>query len=399
MAKYIILNSPFHGHVNPTLTVVRELVRRGEQVIYYLTSDFQDAVSATGATFRSYESTLNQLPVPSEARQRPEGLPFKMVRESQHVLPQVLEDIWSEEPDFIIYEAMCMWGRFIAEILHIPAILLRPSYASNEHFNLMAAPGALPFAPPPAAIDGFGTMIANLCKQYAIPQFGLQNFLSHAEPLTIVFLPRAFQPAGETFDDHFVFVGPSLALRHNETSFQFISNNQDDQPVLYISLGTVFNEQPTFFQICFEAFGNQPWRVVLSHGQHIDQSRLGPIPQNFQLASYIPQLEVLQQASVFLTHGGMNSVMESLYYGVPMVVIPQMIEQSVTAYRIEELGLGVRLDPHTLSMKKLREAVTFVHTDHTIHERIGEMQQIIRTCGGHRQAADAIENFSAYNVT
>jgi MGT family glycosyltransferase len=234
--------------------------------------------------------------------------------------------------------------------------------------------------------------INDLCTLYHIPPLDLRDFFTHTEALNIVFMPRAFQPAGETFDERFVFVGPSILPRKSTPAFPL--ERLEGQPTLFISLGTVFNNRPDFFKLCFHAFGHQPWHVVLAHGKHVDEAALGAVPQNFLLAPYVPQLEVLQQASVFVTHGGMNSVMESLYFGVPMVVIPQMREQEITAQRCAELGLGIALDNDNLTAEKLRTAVEQVHHTPTFREHVHAMRQAARAAGGYQRAVDAISNFT-----
>jgi MGT family glycosyltransferase len=122
------------------------------------------------------------------------------------------------------------------------------------------------------------------------------------------------------------------------------------------------------------------------------------VPANFLLSPYVPQLELLQRTSVFLTHGGMNSTMESLYYGVPMVVLPQMMEQAMTARRVAELGLGVALDEENLTAEQLREAVTRVQHDPTIMQNVQAMQQTVRSAGGYQRAADTIVDFACKKV-
>lgn len=397
MSKYIFLNVPAHGHVNPTLAVAQELVRRGEQVIYYLTEGFRAAVEATGATFRPYESAMGKMqppasPMTGKSGIGPGAMPLMMAQESRQVLPQVLESIRAEQSDCILYDHMCLWGYIAAQVLRTPAILLRTSYAANEHFNLLAASGAVSQRFPAELLERIQTSYTDLCATYQLPPFDVRQFFTHAEALNIVFLPRAFQPAGETFDERFVFVGPSLLPRQNAAAFPF--ERLGNQPVLYISLGTVFNNRPDFFQLCFQAFSEQPWQVVLSHGKHINPADLGSVPANFLLSPYVPQLEMLQRTSVFITHGGMNSTMEGLYYGVPMIVLPQMIEQEMTARRIEELGLGITLDQEHLTAEKLRESVTHIQQDPMISQHVQAMQQEIHAAGGYQRAADAILDFA-----
>jgi MGT family glycosyltransferase len=404
LKKYIFVNIPGYGHVNPTLPVVQELVARGEKVIYYLTEEFRVAVEATGATFRPYKSLMGQMKVPSNfsspdiTRNFSNIMPLRMVDEATSVLPQIIEDVRAEQPDCVVYDMMSLTGKILARSLHLPAILLRPSYAFNEHFNMgqfMARGGG------PGGSGNFfaermpqlNKQLAALCQQFGVEPFSMRETFLGSEPLAIVFIPREFQPHGETFDErHVVFVGPSLSPRSDTTGFPL--EKLTGKTVLFISLGTVFNNQAAFFNACFAAFGDTPWLVVLSRGKNVDSAALDPIPGNFLVEPYVPQLEILQQASVFVTHGGMNSTMESLYYGIPMVAIPQMPEQAMTAQRIEELGLGLMLDKNTVTPESLRLAVERMMTDASFRTRVSEMQHHVRNAGGYKKATDAIMAFA-----
>src|SRR5947209_3010240 len=120
MAKYIFLTLPAYGHVNPTLAIAQELVKHGQEVIYYLPEEFQDTVEGTGATFRSYESQLMK---------HIAMMSLMLGEESRLVLPQVLERIRTDMPDVIVHEPVCVWTRIIVQALQVPAISLRPTYA------------------------------------------------------------------------------------------------------------------------------------------------------------------------------------------------------------------------------------------------------------------------------
>jgi len=400
MAKYVILVGAAYGHVNPTLAVAQELVRRGEQVVYYLTEEFRASVEATGAAFHPYQSMMGNI---MGKQQPPSGLqgdpkfilrviPLMRAKESQNVLPQVLERIGMEQADFILYDPLCLWARIVSQVLHVPAILLCPTYVQNEHFHLNPKRPAPTPSMPSGMFEDIQADLGALCASYHIPPLDIRDALTHTEALNVVFMPRIFQPAGETFDERFVFVGPSILPRKGKPAFPL--ERLEGQPTLFISLGTAFNNRPDFFKLCLQAFDQQPWQVVLAHGKHVDAAALGAVPQNFLFAPYVPQLEVLQQTSVFVTHGGMNSVMESLYFGVPVVVVPQIIEQEKTAQRCAELGLGIALDPNDLTAETLRAAVEQVHHTPTFRERVLAMQQTVRAAGGYQRAVDAISNFA-----
>lgn len=163
------------------------------------------------------------------------------------------------------------------------------------------------------------------------------------------------------------------------------------KPLLFISLGTTpLNNRPDFFQMCVEAFGESEWEVAMAIGEQTDPAELGPIPENFEVRPFFPQLEVLRHADVFLSHAGMNSTMESLCLAVPMVTAPQQPEQEANARRVEDLGLGRPLNTAELSPEYLRDIVAEVGTDQQIRGNLTAMSSVMRGCGAPA-AADAIE--------
>src|SRR5216683_8255734 len=141
MARYVFLNFPAFGHVNPTLAIVEALVARGEDVVYYLPEPFRRTIERTGATFRTYKSELfaqERAPSvsPANGDQRIAMLPMMMIQESMQVLPHLLEHVYAEQADCLIYDSMFLWARLVARTLHLPAIALRPSYVANQQVNV-----------------------------------------------------------------------------------------------------------------------------------------------------------------------------------------------------------------------------------------------------------------------
>lgn len=401
MAKYVFLNMPAHGHVNPTLPIVQELVRRGQQVSYYLTEEFRDAVQATGAVFYGYESKMKELMAMSFSKEgnmsseRMASVSQEITGQMHQVPSGVMDSIRAEQPDVIVYDFMCAWAKIVAQELQVPAITTRATYASNDHFNLQdeMKQRMHDFPGMRKRMEMMRTMMAEQGKSSADPFADFSSIWQDAESLNIVIMPKEFQPAAETFDDRYVFVGSSISPRHEAPDFPF-DQLDTDRPLLYISLGSVAFPQPEFFKQCFEAFAEQPWQVVLSVGRVIDVTTLGPVPDNFLLAPYVPQLDILPRTHIFVTHAGTNSVLESMYYGVPMVLIPQQPEQQLHAQRVVDMGLGVMLGKDVVSAITLREAVERVDHDPAYRERMQQMQHITRAGGGYQRAADAIMQFT-----
>lgn len=414
MARTLIITLPAYGHVNPTLSLAQQLVAHGEEVIYCLPDKFKASIHSTGAALLPYTITgrpFRWSAVPCEELFL--WLPLHAAVTSLEVLPHLLERVRAAQPDYLIYDAWCLWGRLLAHLLHLPAIRCQPTFVLHEQlgqpfWTMLAQAGRL--AMPRISQAGlsafeqqvtFAAALEELRSIYNVPVIDLKSFYDHAEALNLVPIPRAFQPGGESFDERFQFVGPSL--RPHEEGTDFPLERLKQQPTLYISLGTVCNDEEAFYQRCFAAFGEgsragkqahqQPWQVVLASGKS-DLSVLGSLPENFLVRPRVPQLAVLQHSRVFVTHGGMNSVMEGLYSGVPLVVIPQMLEQRITAKRVEELGLGIALEKSAVTAPSLQEAVMRVSNDREIHTRVQQMQKNLRQMGGAQSAADAVLRFS-----
>lgn len=391
--KIFMLNFDAHGHVNPTLAMTRELVARGHDVVYYIPNDFIETVRTTGARPIGYETIFVKSFTSEQKKLSPEDrfarVPRRLVEEAKHVLPQLLSTLKSERPDVFIYDHMCFAGRFAAQVLNIPAIAFRPSYVSNEHFSLRRNHPLFTASHP--EINAAQEVLDQLANEYHFSHTGADELFDLAEDLNLIFMPREFHPFGSSFDKKFAFVGPQIAPRSTTATLELPSG---DAPLLFISLGTVFNDCLEFFQSTFEAFGGKDCRVLLAIGHRVDPKSLGLVPDNFLVKAHVPQLEVLPHTSLFLTHGGMNSVQESIWNGVPMVVFPQMPEQAQTAQRVAELHMGIAFhERESLSPQKLIEAAYTVYNDETYASQVRAMRTHAQNAGGYMRAADLVEQY------
>ncbi|PXY51682.1 glycosyl transferase, partial [Virgibacillus profundi] len=130
-----------------------------------------------------------------------------------------------------------------------------------------------------------------------------------------------------------------------------------------------------FYRLAAEAFGGLDWQVVMSIGRFFDPAELGVLPSNVEVHEWVPQRAVLEHASAFVTHAGMGSTMEGLYYGVPLIAVPQAVDQPLNAARIADLGLGVHLPKEEVSVPALREALCTVTADPAIGDRLDAMRR------------------------
>ena len=171
MSTAIFFNTPAYGHINPTLPVVTELVKRGERVIYYALEEFRAAIEHIGAIFCSYEHLFWFM------RESIEEITVKhleaILQDCHMLIPRLLEAIQEIKPDYIIHDSLCPWGKYVAQMTGVPAV------CSSVIFGLT---GKLLMSIPAGIIGKFGmyigmkkveaqirTVAAHLSEKYQIP--------------------------------------------------------------------------------------------------------------------------------------------------------------------------------------------------------------------------------------
>ncbi|MEK5163636.1 macrolide family glycosyltransferase [Paenibacillus sp. FSL R5-0527] len=389
MARVLFINGGSEGHINPTLGVVQELVHRGEEVVYFVAEQFRDHVERTGAKAITFD-VGKFLEAFLAGGRTPWARVGGLLRTADIVIPSVLEQTKGERFDYIIHDSMFGCGRLLAQILGLPAINSCSSFAMEQTgFDRLQESLSRHF---PADVNErakqeFQQLVSEVQAKYHVQAGSAYEVFCNPAPMTIVYTSRHFQPDGASFDETYKFVGPSVVPRSND-SFDF--SHVDTEHLIYISLGTVFNQAADFYKLCFAAFAETKYTVILSVGSRTRMEELGDIPANFIVAGYVPQLEVLQHAKLFITHGGMNSTSEGLYYGVPLIVLPQSADQPVIARRVAELGAGVQLNQADLTAGELREAAERVLGDPSIRKACVELGDSFRAAGGYRQAVEEI---------
>ncbi|MBV8994574.1 MAG: glycosyl transferase [Pseudonocardiales bacterium] len=387
---FAFVSIPAHGHVNPTLPLVEELVRRGHRVTYATGTEMVATVEKSGARGLGLPWELDPTKPVNSFSAGEAFAKFMAVRvePARRYIPLLLEHFHRDRPDAMCYDRNTQLVAELAEKLGVPAVALFPMFASNEHFDLMKRFFSLEFEDPAQALVEVEETLSEIAAEYSLRKTRVTGIPRAG--LKLVFIPRGFQIAGETFDDSYLFLGPSLGSRATSEEWQPPSNGAR---VLFISLGTIFNQRPEFFRLCANAFGGSDWHVVMAIGAVVDPGRLGPVPTNFDVRPYFPQPVVLSHAAAFVSHTGMNSTMESLYYQVPLLSLPQMAEQAANGDRVQELGLGRRLDPQSLTPQLLRDAVRQVADDRSIRAALARFNPEMTTGGGAAAGADAVEAY------
>lgn len=400
MARVLFINGGSEGHINPTIGVVQELISRGEEVVYFSIEAFRERIEKTGATVRTFDGQKFLKAFISGGRnylpERINGL----LHTADIIIPSVLEQIQGEHFDYIIHDSMFGCGRLLSQILKLPAINSCTSFAQTEiSFERMLEHLSqnIPTEIAKRINNDFQNLTTKIKEKYGVEITSPYEVFCNPAPLTIVYTTREFQPFGETFDQTYQFVGPSISTLLTQENFDFTAIK--GKSPIYISLGTVFNEAIDFYKLCFKAFESTDHTVVMSIGEKVQIPDLGEIPKNFIVKNYVPQTEVLKYTRLFITHGGMNSTNEGLYYGIPLIVIPQSADQPVIAQQVANLGAGIKLQMQGLTASQLRETVEHVLRYPSFHKAVANIRESFQKSGGYQQAVDEIFKFkSQYDI-
>jgi zeaxanthin glucosyltransferase len=163
------------------------------------------------------------------------------------------------------------------------------------------------------------------------------------------------------------------------------------RPLAYASMGTLQNGVLRTFRVFAEACAGLDLQLVISLGGGQDPSLLGDLPGDPIVVGYAPQLELIRRSALTISHGGLNTALESLARGVPMVVLPVTYDQPGVGARVEWSGVGRSIPVGRLTVDRLRDAVRCVLGDPAYRERAGRLQSSIEAADGLNRAADLIE--------
>ncbi|MEQ8672294.1 MAG: glycosyltransferase [Aggregatilineales bacterium] len=391
MSKAIFFMVPTAGHVNPSLPLTAELVSRGEHILYFLTDGYRAKVESTGAEFRAYTSIGDEY-FDGLDGSNPPNTAQRLAATSLEILPELVRIIHEEQPDYIVYDSMCPWGMLAAKHCGVKSVSSMGLLAFTP--AMLIKSGLLPSLIWAVVRNGryllqYNRLAAQIKRDYDVKVPMFADFLNNTGDLTISYTSKTFQPSAESFGESFRYVGPAIAPRQDASNFPF-DQLYDAQPLVYISLGTVINRNLTFYRNCISAFRDAPYQVVMSVGKNTDISALGTLPANFIVRGFVPQLDILARASVFVTHAGMNSVHEGLYYDVPLVLVPQQQEQTFVANRVVELGAGLKISTTTPEPTILREKTDAILQNPAFKQSASTLGEGMRSAGGQKRAVDEI---------
>jgi MGT family glycosyltransferase len=225
-------------------------------------------------------------------------------------------------------------------------------------------------------------------QQWQLPPYR-HLYASRARLAHLCQQPAAFDFPCPDLPKHVHYLGPFRNPSPCTVPFPF--HRLTGQPLIFASLGSIQNTKQEIFRQIAAACAGLEVQLVIAHGGGMSETSVAALPGAPIVVEYAPQLEVIARASLTITHGGLNTVLDSLSQGVPSVTIPITFEQPGTGARIRWAGVGEVISVNQLTVPRLKGAVQRVLSDPAYHQNARRIQQAIAQSGGVRRAADIVE--------
>ena len=373
---------PAHGHTNPTLGVVKDLTDAGHEVYYFSFKMFKGKIENVGAHFISCDAYDFEMEDKDNADRVGKDMAFAtelLVSSTLALDEMIAEKVEAIKPDMIVSDSVAYWGKLTAMKYNIPYVSSTTTFAFNRHSAKYMKRGAREIIKMLLAMPKINKQIKRLqVKGYPIK--GILDIVQNDnETNTIVYTSKAFQPCSDTFSDKYHFIGPSIRPIEN-------SMKKTSKKTIYISMGTV-NKNKEFYLNCIDALKTTDYQVIISMGDNSDY--FNDLPDNIQVYKSVDQMAVLSISDVFITHCGMNSTSEGLYFEVPLILFPQTPEQRAVAARVTELGAGLKLK--SISKEEVLIAINEVLNNSIYKENAVNISKSFKLCGGAKEARSFLE--------
>jgi zeaxanthin glucosyltransferase len=397
------------GHLNPFLALARELQRRGHRVTVFQMPDLASSVHAEQVDFvpiGADDHPAGSLPQSLAELGRLSGL--AALRFTVRAVAKTTEMICRDAPqavqdarvDMLLVDQTEPAGGSVAEHLGIPFVTLCNALALNREQDVpppfspwsyresvwARMRNRLGYAVSDRILAPVRAVLADYRRRWKLPAHkGSED--SYSRLAQISQQPREFDFPRKLLPSCFHYVGPLRSPERNKVEFPW--ERLDGRPLIYASLGTLQNQKTNLYQCFVEACEGLDVQIVIA-GRSPES--LEPLPENVIAVSYAPQLELLEKASLTMTHGGLNTVLDSLSYGVPMILVPLTYEQPAIAARVARIGAGEILPLSQVSPARLRTEIGKITGIEAYRVNARGMAASIRRAGGVVRAVDIIEN-------
>ncbi len=414
--RVLLATLPAAGHINPMMAVAVALLDKHHEVIFVTGEQYKADVSSINVHFsalhyppQAYDQILASFsrPLPYFPRllwDRPQAGFFAMLPD---LTAQLIAIVQQTQPDVILTDYNFYAGAIAAEVCHVPYATLcaivnalpsqdTPVFGSRMDWQPPLHPERFlwPFlrwgSRQYLALDDH--IVNKVRKSYGLKALKFPMF--EASPnLFLVPTTEAYEYPRSDLPPQVVYVGPLLREDNTNLSFDWAWLEKDTRPTLFVSMGTIVKVRRVF-ETVIQLAHNADWKAVLAVGKGGDLTQFGSVPENILLQDFVPQRQLLPRIDAVISHGGNNTVTESLYFGKPLIVVPITGDQPESAGRVKYTGAGIRLNLHHITPKNLQKAIDQVLYNPTFRENAARIQASYQSTHGASTTVRLLEKLA-----
>jgi MGT family glycosyltransferase len=400
---------PDPSHVMAMASICRELQARGHRVTLFQFPSVMDPASADGLTFwpfKSPESHLNWSHNPKVLKEHYGVAPIDFLRRTtgraRFVCEHAAAELAAANLDCMLVDAADPGAATVAEKMGLPFVTICNALPVSS--DPLIPPDFLPWNYHLASWARWRNSITYAVRDLILyplfrtlnqyrKKWGLLRYKTPTDSLSpyarITQLIPEFDFPRKHLPLSFHYAGPYRREKATQSGFAYEMLN--GRPLIYASLGTIVGDRPKVWHTIAEACAGLDAQLVIALGTRGRSIKMGPLPGEPIVLDYAPQRELLARASLFITHAGLNSAMEALAGGVPMVAIPILGDQFGVAARIAYCGAGQAVSLPRCDRGRLRDTVAAVLEGESYRRRALELQGAVNRTGGASRAAEIVE--------
>jgi MGT family glycosyltransferase len=381
MAKVAVVNVPFFSHVGALMRFARVVVQLGHEVIVWGPRDCREQVDGWGATFELHEPRMPEDQGP--------GFVAQLTETTERLAEELIERLFPYQPDLLIHDSQTPWARVAGDYLGIARIVSHPMFPIVIDYARPSRASPLSNINPDEATARFEASWRSIARRWGVEIESTHNVIHSSAETTIAFTTETLL-GDHPLEPNWHCVGPLMLPGP-------LAAPPEGRPLVYACFGTAYNTRPELFEAVVTGLADEPFDVLVSmgNGPFVSAADLEPLPPNVSLHDFLPSREVLARASVHITHGGCNSVHESLLAGVPMVCLPQAFDQFPLSGRLEALGVGLVADEEPIDIRK---AVRLLLQSNKARTRASELSDHLARYDGEGRVAGVIDRVLAENA-
>ena len=418
MARILVSVLPASGHINPILAIAQALTANGHNVSFTTDQSYsaqleragyllypmaypEGAVQGAQDAFRQPARWISQFSL-----HPPQSFFF---RHLDALTDSIIMAIDTFQPDILLTDLNQYAGPIAADARQLPyasycaivnPILSRDippfgmglDWAPKWHWKRLTWP-VLGLVLHPI-LWRYDRIVNRVRRRHNLPPVR-GALLAHSPYLTLVPVTDAYEYPRSDLPREVMYVGPVTTPHRGEVHDDFpLEFFDDERPVIYVSMGTIVRGDRVFRHV-IELARNANWKAVVAIGRNSNPLDYHHLPDNVIVRQFVPQLEILPRVDAVISHGGNNTVTETLMHGLPLVVIPISADQPDSAAHVAAIGAGIRLSPWRLTRGKLEQAIEAVLVDSRFREAAQRIQASYALTDGPQTSARLIELLAA----